>query len=956
MASMWSLIRRPVGRLILLAALAACLVGLLAASGAAPRAAVAEPVAAAGAAAAAGGDELDPKYKDWLDEVAPLISARERQVFLALGRDYQRDDFIERFWAVRDPFPQTPQNELRDAWEPRAKLARERYGNVTEDRARVLLIHGEPSHVFRSRCSETVLPLEIWSYEHTQYIRHGYAVVFVQDQGAARGRYRLWAPSEGLATLLTLAARSRHPTTDDASALEGCSEAGDIAGYLSEAIDERQVETRGKILPRPSEEWLSGFAAATTDVPTGAEALAADLEVSFPGHSGSRTVMQGLVRIRRDAARPQVLDNHSFYSFVVDGEVLRKDELFEHFRYRFNFPERPAGAPVAAATATPGTGAGGAMPGTSGTSPTAAISATSATAAAAGSPQTAAAVAPSAEIPLVFQRYLRPGAYSLVIRVEDTGGKRYFRAERDLEVPAVTEAPETLQAAAAAPADTGPAGAGAAAAGQTAAAAPGAAGAAAPAATPGSIAGHPAHATAAGAALAEANATLRAAEQTVRLLPIPEGLLIGSLRVDAQVDGSGIDHVRFLLDGRPMLSKRRPPFSVDLNLGPQPRAHIVRVVAETADGRLLAEDQVVLNAGPHRFAVRLLEPQAGKHYSQSLRAEAKLEVPEGEKLDRLEIYSNDTLVATLYQPPWTQPLLVPETGKLSFVRAVAYLEDGNSTEDLVLVNSPNPGERIDVQMVELYTTVTDHRGRPVEGLARDDFKVFEDGSEETLRRFERVQDLPIYAGVLLDTSGSMADQLDTAVEAALRFFQTVIQTKDRASVITFNGQPNLAVRFTNDHEVLAGGLAGLHADGNTALYDSIIYALYYFGGVRGKRAIVLLTDGKDEGSKFHYTDALEYAKHSGIAFYTIGLGQTAKEPDIRMKLQQLAAETGGRSFSIDRVSELAGTYRSIEGELRSQYLLAYQSSKQGNDGKFRAVAVKLGRPGLEARTVPGYYP
>ena len=959
---MRSPIRRPVGRLTLLAALTACLFGLLPlaagravpwasgaeaaapANAAPPGAAPATPAtpATSGTAAAQGGDELDPKYldpkyKDWLDEVAPLISLRERQVFLALGRDYQRDAFIERFWAVRDPFPQTPQNELRDAWEPRAKLARERYGNVTEDRARVLLIHGEPSSVFRSRCSEVVLPLEIWSYEHTQYIRHGYAVVFVQDQGAARGRYRLWTPSEGPSTLLTLAARSRHPTTDDTNALEGCSEAGDIAGFLSEAIDERQVETRGKILPRPSEEWLSGFAAATTDVPTGAEALAAELDISYPGRSGSRTVMQGVVRIRRDAARPQVLDNHAFYSFVVDGEVLRKDELFEHFRYRFNFPEGAmgAGTPMAAKTAAPG-----AAP-----QATAAAGAGSAQAQAAAQATTAT---PAAEIPVVFQRLLRPGVYSLVLRVEDSGGRRYFRAERDLEVPAVTaEAPDTQQAAAAAGGGA-PAGG---AAGTDAAGTPGPAASAASAASSGR-GGHAATA----AALAEANATLRAADQTVRLLPIPEGLLIGALRVDAQVDGNGIDHVRFLLDGRPMLSKRRPPYSVDLNLGPQPRAHIVRVVAEAADGRLLAEDQVLLNAGPHRFAVRLLEPQAGKHYSQSLRAEAKLEVPEGEKLDRLEIYSNDTLVATLYQPPWTQPLLVPETGKLTFVRAVAYLADGNSTEDLVLVNSPNPGERIDVQMVELYTTVTDHRGHPVDGLARDNFKVYEDGSEETLRRFERVQDLPIYAGVLLDTSGSMADQLDTAVEAALRFFQTVIQAKDRASVITFNGQPNLAVRFTNDHEVLAGGLAGLHADGNTALYDSIIYALYYFGGVRGKRAIVLLTDGKDEGSKFRYTDALEYAKHSGIAFYTIGLGQTAKEPDIRMKLQQLAGETGGRAYSIDRVSELAGTYRSIENELRSQYLLAYQSSKQGNDGKFRAVAVKLDRPGLEARTVPGYYP
>ncbi len=848
----------------------------------------ARPGSGAGGQAAELAD-LDAKYRDFLDEVAPLMGEHEREVFLSLTRDYQRDDFIKRFWDVRDPYPQTPQNELRDAWDERVKVARERYGNVVEDRARVLLIHGEPGHVYRSRCSDTVLPLEIWSYDRGEHNKHAFTVVFVQSLGAAHGRYALWTPSEGLDSLLALQARAHAGAAGAAGAQEAlaaCSDGSDIAGYLSSAIDEREGEKRGLFVPRRTEEWLSGFAAASTEVPAGAEMLPAELEISFPGRTGSRTVVQALVRVAPGAARPQKIEDKSFYAFMVDGEVLRKDDLFEHFRYRFSFPEDRA--PAAANG-----------------------------------------------IPLVFQRYLRPGPYRLVLKVEELGGSRYFRAERDLEVPAAPERTATPEAMAAG-GGTGGEGAGA---GQNA---PGTSSAAA--------------ATGAAAALAEANAAIPAGDQTVRLLAPPDGLLVGGVRVDALVTGSGIDHVRFLLDGRQALSKRKPPFSVDLNLGGQPHIHRVRAVAEAADGSMLAEDELVLNGGPHRFAVRLVEPQAGKRYARSLLAEVKVEVPEEEKLDRLELYRDETLVATLYQPPWTQPVLVPEGRQLSYVRAVAYLADGNSTEDLVVINAPNPGERIDVQLVELYATVTDRRGRPVDGLTRDDFKVYEDGSEQTVRRFERVENLPIYAGVLLDTSGSMTDHLDTAVQAALGFFNKVIQSKDRAAVITFNGETNLAVRFTNDREVLAGGLSGLRADGSTALYDSIIYALYYFGGVRGKRAVVLLTDGRDEGSKFRFRDALEYAKHSGIAFYTIGLGLTAKEPDIRLKLAQLATETGGRSFFIERAAELAGTYSDIETELRSQYLVAYQSSKQGNDGKFRAVGIKIQRPGLEARTVPGYYP
>ncbi|HXO40267.1 MAG TPA: GWxTD domain-containing protein, partial [Thermoanaerobaculia bacterium] len=393
---MWGALRWRHGRLLMVLAGPALVAGIavlltwmvparpLLAGNASPAAPVAPPAAT----------DLAPKYRVWLDEVAALISERERQVFLSLTRDYQRDDFIQRFWDVRDPYPETPRNELRDAWEERLKLAQERFGNVVEDRARMLLIHGEPVHVFHSRCLEVVQPLEIWAYDRTPQVRRGFTLVFVQDGRATRGRSRLWAPSEGPDALLTLQGRARNPAKSDLSALADCPDGDEIAGYLSQAIDEAQLEARGQVVPKPGEEWLSSFAAASTDLPPGAQPLPAELELSFPGRAGSRTVVQGLLRVPRDAASPQRLQDHSFYSFMVDGEVVRKDELFEHFRYRFSLPEAQATRPAA----------GGA----------------------------------TAEIPLVFQRYLRPGAYTLVLKLEDTGGKRYFRAERELEVPAIT--------------------------------------------------------------------------------------------------------------------------------------------------------------------------------------------------------------------------------------------------------------------------------------------------------------------------------------------------------------------------------------------------------------------------------------------------------------------------------------------------------------------------------------
>jgi Ca-activated chloride channel family protein len=807
--------------------------------------------------------DLGSRYTAWLDEVAPLMSPKERAAFLALGKDYQRDAFIRRFWQVRDPFPQTARNEFQERWEDRAKAARERFGNLQDDRARMLLFNGEPAHVLQARC-EILQPLEIWDYPGTEKIRGDFSLVFI-----ARGStYRLWYPGDGLAMLLLpdMRVQSPEPGKNLQAVAEICPRGEDIAARLAEALDWQRVEASVQLVPRPGEEWLSTFTAYSTDVPAGAPSFPAQVDISYPSRFGSRTVLQALISVPRQAVQPERLEGSevAHYSFVVDGEVLYKGELFEHFRYRFTLPENEVA---------------------------------------------------SDSIPIVFQRYLRPGSYSLVMKIEDTGGKRYFRDERQLEVPRVEDVAQ--------------------------AAPPQAAPAAAPAAP-----------------LAEANAAIGSDERTIRILPPPPGLITGKVRVEASTTGDGIAKVSFALDGRPVFAKSRPPYSVELNLGDQPRAHTVEALALGADGAKLAEDEIQLNVGPHRFAVRLVEPEAGKTYQSSLRAEAQVEVPEGERLDRVEIYLNEERVATLYQPPFTQPLLLPKTRDITYVRAVAYLEGGNSTEDLVLINAPDFSQRVNVQFVELYTSVLDGRGRPVEGLAKEDFTVLEDGVPQQVRRFERVDNVPIYAGVLLDTSASMGEgeKLDQAVSGALRFFQKVITPKDRAAVITFSDQPTLAVRFTNQEPVLAGGLAGLTAAGNTALYDSLIYGLYYFGGIKGKRAIVILSDGKDEGSRYTFTEALEYARRSGVALYTVGIGLSTREADVRLKLARLADETGGRYFFIDRADELERIYDSIQNELRSQYLLAYQSSKEGDPDKFRTVEVKLDKPGLEAKTVRGYYP
>ncbi len=430
----------------------------------------------------------------------------------------------------------------------------------------------------------------------------------------------------------------------------------------------------------------------------------------------------------------------------------------------------------------------------------------------------------------------------------------------------------------------------------------------------------------------------------------------GLVRFDTLTTGPNIEEVLFSLDGQAVLRKNRPPYSVELDLGQVPRTRNLLATAFDAAGEEVASDEILVNASTHRFSVRLIEPRRGKHYRQSLRAEALVEVPEGASLDRVEFFLNETRVATLYQEPFTQPIVLPTDEQVAYVRAVAFQVDGNSTEDLVFVNAPENLDEIDVQFVELFATVLDRQNRPVADLGREAFTVLEDGVPQSITRFEQVENLPIHVAVLLDVSASMEPNLEAARAAALQLFQEAIQPKDRAGLIPFNDRPTLAVKLTNRIDDLAGGLAGLKAERGTSLHDAVVFSLFYFNGVKGQRAIILLSDGKDENSRFTIDQTLDFARRAGVAIYSIGLGIGRTEFETRGVLKKLAEETGGRSFFLKDIAELSGIYGEVQRELRSRYLIAYQSTNTSKENRFRTIELKVAGSGLEPKSMRGYYP
>jgi VWFA-related protein len=159
---------------------------------------------------------------------------------------------------------------------------------------------------------------------------------------------------------------------------------------------------------------------------------------------------------------------------------------------------------------------------------------------------------------------------------------------------------------------------------------------------------------------------------------------------------------------------------------------------------------------------------------------------------------------------------------------------------------------------------------------------------------------------------------------------------------------------TPDVGAVARSLEDLTADGWTALHDAVVYGLYHLRAVRGRRALVVLSDGDDTRSQADLETTLEHARASGVIVYSIGLATPALDPTARRALKSLAEETGGRAFFVDEASELSGVYAQIAEELERQLLIAYAPDRAGADALHRDVEVRVEKPGVRVRSVRGY--
>ena len=290
--------------------------------------------------------------------------------------------------------------------------------------------------------------------------------------------------------------------------------------------------------------------------------------------------------------------------------------------------------------------------------------------------------------------------------------------------------------------------------------------------------------------------------------------------------------------------------------------------------------------------------------------------------------------------------------------------------------------KVDVDVVNLYCAVRNKQNALISNLEKGDFTLAEDGTQQTIKYFTRETELPLTIGLLVDVSNSQQNLIEPERRAAASFFSSVLKKKDVAFLISFGADSELLQDVTGSPRVLQDGLSRLKLNGGfsgitsgpvptmshprgTVLYDAVYLAANdMLSKEVGRKAIVLITDGEDQGSRETEKAAIEAAQKSDAIIYGIlyvdrqfynqggfNVGGYSGEG----VLKQMAEETGGRLFKVDRKNSLDSIFDQIQQEMRTQYAIGYTPTNGRKDGSFRKIDLRVANKDLKVQVRKGYY-
>jgi VWFA-related protein len=441
------------------------------------------------------------------------------------------------------------------------------------------------------------------------------------------------------------------------------------------------------------------------------------------------------------------------------------------------------------------------------------------------------------------------------------------------------------------------------------------------------------------------------AQEAVRITLRPQGLVRGTLPLPVTV-APDVVRTELWINSLKWAEQSGRSMVFQVPVGYYIRPMRFRVLGYDSAGKIVGQDEVVVNDPRPPFRVKLI----GRERENLTELSAVVTAPERMTVAGVEFLHGETSVGTVARPPYT--VSFPATAETSsYARVVARAASGEEANDVFFYGS-TPNEAIDVVLQRVPVSIPGKKGAQLSPAA---LELIENGNERPIEGVIRAVDQPLNAILLLDSSESMLEELPVLKGAARQFARRLIQDNGSVAIVGFAQGTFWLTPFTRNVAAIDAAVERLKPRGQTHLYDSVIEMLFELQKRDGRRALVVLSDGANQGGEFTLDHLVHYAKHSGVPVYPViknttlakfrmlGVGKLQER-----KLKAVARDSGATYFVIDKPQQLGAVYQQIADELRNQYLVLFYPDTTNRD-QWHSMRITA-RDGTGLRAPKGFFP
>jgi VWFA-related protein len=447
-------------------------------------------------------------------------------------------------------------------------------------------------------------------------------------------------------------------------------------------------------------------------------------------------------------------------------------------------------------------------------------------------------------------------------------------------------------------------------------------------------------------------------DDPVRITTRPSGIVYGEFSLAVSLAPPAVKASLVINGIRSLADEEGPSAVFQLEPGMFVRRYRYRVEGLDAEGRVVGQDEITINDPRPPFRVRVLAPPELPD-SGMFTINASVTAPSSNPVTQVEFFLGEQSVGADKGAPFSVEINRDAFDPFpTYARAVAVARDGQEANHVVFFED-RLNENVDVIVKEIPVSV---KGNLFRDLTIDELTLIDSGVERTIESLIPARDMPLNIILLIDSSESMLEELPVLKEAASGFAKSVLDGRNQIAVVAFTERSWWLTGFTRNQKAIDASLENLRPRGETHLYDTTIQMLYQLQKMPGRRALVVLTDGVNQGGDFKVEHVVHYARYSGIPIYPIlqnsVLAKLRYIPLVSFEAERymkIADEAGASWFLIKKPKQLPNVYASIARELRNQYFIRFRTQTTRRE-LWHPIRLKTSEKDVEIRTPRGYFP